>query len=413
MTPEALSELFLLSPVGLLELDATGRVVGASLSARRLLSAIASAPEAVDNLYVLLQQTAPALGARLRGTAITRGILLDQEFLRANGRGITLTLVALDADRLVALVADATPLAESRAEGHRLTQQVQAFHDGVREHAAYLLDTDGHIVQWSAAAERVHQWRAVDVIGQPATIVYPASAGAAEHLLESLRLAAQNGWCEEEGQRLRQDGSTFWASTVITVLRDVDGHPVRYSVLSHDASDRRRLEERIRTDDSSPTDAVTGVAALRAFYDVGKAEAARARRYGQPLTLLLIDPDHFRPIVERQGSVFGEEWLRTLAGICRQESRTTDVVGRVGGEGFAVLLPSTEIGGGLVLAERIRERMQRHVVPDHTGARLTVSVGVAEVSDGVASVEALLEAAGTAVERARKAGMNLVVAYDA
>jgi diguanylate cyclase (GGDEF)-like protein len=86
----------------------------------------------------------------------------------------------------------------------------------------------------------------------------------------------------------------------------------------------------------------------------------------------------------------------------------------VGGEAFAVLLPSTELSGGLVLAERIRERMQRHVFgAEHPGARVTISVGVAEVSDDVATMDALVAAASTAVSRAQQAGCNLVVGFNA
>lgn len=413
MTPEALSDLFLLSPVGLIELDVEGRITGASLAARRLLASVAPSADTVDDLFALLQVMAPGVLAHVRSAGADRGVVLDQEPILMEGRGILLSLVSLGQHRLIGLVADATPLAVAQAKAEQCEQQLRAFHDSVREHAVYAVDEDGRITQWSAAAERVHQWRPADVLGRSATMLFPATAGSEEHLRESLRLAAQNGWCEEEGQRLRQDGTSFWASTVVTALRNREGRPVGYSVLSHDASDRRRLEDRVRGDESSPTDALTGVASLRAFYDVAQSEVARARRYGQPLTLLLIDPDQFRRVVDVQGQSFGEEWMRTLAGICRQESRTTDVVGRVGGEGFAVLLPSTELNGGLVLAERIRERMQRHVVPDHIGSRLTVSVGVAEVCDAVPSVDALLEAGGTAVDRARKSGMNLVVGFDA
>ena len=101
--------------------------------------------------------------------------------------------------------------------------------------------------------------------------------------------------------------------------------------------------------------------------------------------MLLIDPDNFRDINEQHGEAFGNEWLRAIAWVCRQESRTTDVVGRVGGEAFAVLLPSTELSGGLVLAERIRERMQRHVFRgDVQGVRCTLSVGVVRARLGAA-----------------------------
>ena len=206
----------------------------------------------------------------------------------------------------------------------------------------------------------------------------------------------------------------FWASTVITALRATDGTANGFSIVSNDASERRRLEEERRDDASSSTDYLTGVSARRAFFDSASSEVARARRYGQPLSMMLVDPDHFREINEQHGEAFGNEWLRAIAWVCRQESRTTDVVGRVGGEAFAVLLPSTELSGGLVLAERIRERMQRHLFSgDVQGVRCTLSVGVAEVTESVISVDGLLAAAATAVQRAQQSGMNLVVGYDA
>jgi diguanylate cyclase (GGDEF)-like protein len=245
------------------------------------------------------------------------------------------------------------------------------------------------------------------------TALVPPDHGGASYLQDTLALAARNGWCEEEGYRQRQDGTTFWATTVVTALRDAAGEAVGYSVVSHDVSERRRLEERMRDDASSTTDYLTGVSARRAYFDVAQSEVARARRYGQPLTMLLVDPDRFRELVDLHGTVFANEWLRAMAWVCRQESRTTDVVGRIGGEAFGVLLPSTELSGGLVLAERIRERMARHVFGgEFTQVRTTLSVGVAEVTDSITSVDGLLGAAGTAVERARQAGMNLVVGFD-
>lgn len=200
----------------------------------------------------------------------------------------------------------------------------------------------------------------------------------------------------------------------MTALRGADGVTLGFSVVTRDLSERRKYEDAVRDDASSSTDYLTGASTRRAFFDVASSEVARARRYAQPLSLLLVAPDNFRDISSLNGEEFADEWLRAIAGVCRQESRTTDVLGRVGGEEFAVLLPSTELSGGLVLAERIRERMQRHVFAgDSQGTRCTLSVGVAEVTDEVASVDGLLEASATAVERARQAGMNLVVGFDA
>jgi diguanylate cyclase (GGDEF)-like protein/PAS domain S-box-containing protein len=414
VTPEALLDLFLLSPVGLVEVDESGRVEVANLAARHLLTPFTKTGS-LEDLFNTLADVAPDLAARVRGYDGPRGIIVDNLELLAPGQhsGVFLSLVKVSTGRIVAVATDASSLASSRGLVSRLSQRLDAVQGTVREYAIYTLDAQGVVDSWSAAAERVHQWNASAIVGQSMTALVPPDHGGTGYLPDTLALAARNGWCEEEGYRQRQDGTTFWATTVVTALRDAAGEAVGYSVVSHDVSERRKLEERLRDDASSTTDYLTGVSARRAYFDVAQSEVARARRYGQPLTMLLVDPDRFRDHVEQHGDVFANEWLRAIAWVCRQESRTTDVVGRIGGEAFGVLLPSTELSGGLVLAERIRERMARHVFGgDFTQVRTTLSVGVAEVTDAITSVDGLLAAAGTAVERARQAGMNLVVGFD-
>lgn len=414
MTPEALLDLFLLSPVGLVEVDESGRVEVANLAARHLLTPFTKTGS-LEDLFNTLADVAPDLSARVRGYDGPRGIIVENLELLAPAQhsGVFLSLVKVNAGRIVAVATDASSLASSRGLVSRLSQRLEAVQGAVREYAIYTLDAQGVVDSWSAAAERVHQWNAGAIVGQRMTALVPPDHGGVSYLEDTLTLAARNGWCEEEGYRQRQDGTTFWATTVVTALRDAAGEAVGYSVVSHDVSERRRLEERMRDDASSTTDYLTGVSARRAFFDVAQSEVARARRYGQPLTMLLVDPDRFRDLVDQYGTVFANEWLRAMAWVCRQESRTTDVVGRIGGEAFGVLLPSTELSGGLVLAERIRERMARHVFGgEFAQARTTLSIGVAEVTDSITSVDGLLGAAGTAVERARQAGMNLVVGFD-
>ena len=415
MTPESLLDLFVLSPVGLVEVDADGTVEVANLAARRLLTPFTKAGT-LDHLFDALLAVAPDLGARARGFDAPRGVVVDSIELLAPGdqHGVHLSLVKVAQGRFVAIATDAGGLADSRGICSRLEQQLRAVEGAVREHAIFLVGATGNIESWNESAERVHQWAAADIVGQPFAKLLPDAGNSEIHIRDTLALAARNGWCEEEGNRARRDGTAFWANTVITALRAADGSANGYSVVTRDLSERRKIDEALRDDAGSTTDYLTGVSTRRTFFDVAGSEVARGRRYSQPLSLLLVEPDHFREIHEAQLETFTNEWLRTIAWMCRQESRTTDIVGRVGGAEFAVLLPSTELSGGLVLAERIRERMQRHVFQgEHQAMRCTVSVGVAELSDDVTSVDGLLTASGTAVERARKSGRNLVVGYNA
>jgi diguanylate cyclase (GGDEF)-like protein/PAS domain S-box-containing protein len=414
VTPEALLDLFVLSPVGLAEVDVDGRVEVSNLAARSLLAPLVSVG-AIDNLWVALAEVAPEVPARARAFDASRGVVVERLEVLAPGdnRGVVLSLVKTSPDRFVAVIADATDLALARGTCVALEQQLRAVENAVHHHAILTVDANGVIQSWSESAARLHQYSADGAVGKPLSILLPTSAGES-HVRDMLERATRNDWCEDEGQRRREDGTLFHASTVITALRDARGTTQAYSVVTRDLSDQRKLENVLRDDATSNADYLTGVTSQRSFVDVASSEVARARRYGQPLTLLLVDPDNFRDLAETYGSTFTDECLRAIASACRHESRNTDVVGRVGGEQFAVLLPSTELAGGLVLAERIRERIHRHVFSgDLASVRCTLSIGVAELGNDDASVERLLAEAATAVQRAQAAGRNLVVGFDA
>ena len=413
MTPEALLDLFVLSPVGLVEVNEDGRVEVANLAARSLLAPFTPSG-ALDNLWVAVADVAPDLAAKARSFDAPRGVVVERIEVLASGesRGVAMSLVKTSPTRFVATISDAGGLAAARARVDALQKELGAVENAVQGHAIFSIDSNGHIVSWSESAARLHQYPSDAAVGSPITILMPSSTGEA-HVRDMLALAARNGWCEDEGQRRREDGTLFHASTVITALQDGRGEVTGYSVVTRDLSDQKKLESALRVDAASTTDYLTGVASQRALLDVAASEVARARRYGQPLTMLLVDPDHFRDLTEAHGTAFSDECLRAIASACRHESRNTDVVGRVGGEQFAVLLPSTELAGGLVLAERIRERIHRHVFSgDLAQVRCTLSIGVSELGDDDPSVEKLLTQSAVAVERAQAAGRNLVVGFD-
>jgi len=416
MTTDGLLDLFVLSPVGMVALDDEGRVEVANPSAKRLLHPFLRSGD-LSPFFDVLSPWVGDLGSRARSFEESRGVVQDGMLLQVSGgRGesvaLLLSLVKRGTNQFIALVTDASRVAELEAETRALAAQLRAVDQGVRDYALYLVDRHGIVTSWSESSERVHQCAAASIVGQSMAVLAPEDAGGEAHVRDLLDAAVQNGWSEEEGFRLRRDGTPFWATTVVATL-EASGDDRRFQVITRDLSERRRLEELVRDGVGTATDDLTGVATRRGFYDVAATEIARARRYAQPLTVLLADPDKFRELNEAHGTSFGDECLRAIAWVCRQESRTTDVIGRVGGEEFAVLLPSTELSGGLVLAERIRERMQRHVFPGaHSGVRCTLSVGVAELREGASTVDGLLVLAETAVGRAKQAGRNLVVGLD-
>jgi two-component system, cell cycle response regulator len=169
-------------------------------------------------------------------------------------------------------------------------------------------------------------------------------------------------------------------------------------------SDRERLEH------LASHDALTGCLNRRALIEQLEREWERAQRYGQVLTLLMVDLDHFKTVNDRRGHLAGDQVLQQIGDLLRREGRTVDTVGRYGGEEFVVVLPETALHGAMIVAERVRQRVQRHNFG--TAAEpvdVTVSIGVASVPDERAtSPQTFLALADAALYRAKADGRNVV-----
>ena len=161
------------------------------------------------------------------------------------------------------------------------------------------------------------------------------------------------------------------------------------------------------------TDELTGLANRRRFMEALAAEIERVERFGGDLTLLLADIDDFKRINDRFGHHVGDEALRRFAGLLTAELREIDVAGRLGGEEFAVLLPETDLEGGLVAAGRIRHAVgaSELVLSEEVRIRFTTSLGVAGHAGDPADV--LLQRADAALYRAKAEGKNRVEAAGA
>jgi PAS domain S-box-containing protein len=115
--------------------------------------------------------------------------------------------------------------------------------DGVLDYAIFMLDTEGRVVTWNAGAERIKGYRAEEIRGRHYSCFYPEEALRAGRPAHLLQVAAAEGRCEDEGWRLRKDGSRFWANVVITAVRDDAGRLLGFSKVTRDLTERRRTQE--------------------------------------------------------------------------------------------------------------------------------------------------------------------------
>lgn len=185
---------------------------------------------------------------------------------------------------------------------------------------------------------------------------------------------------------------------------------------------RRRvdMEEHLRW--MVNTDGLTGLGSRRALDDAADVEWRRARRHCEPLSLLMLDVDHFKQFNDRYGHQAGDDALAAVgACIQRHVRRPGDYAGRYGGEEFAILLPHTDASGAAVIAEAVRAAVQALRIPNAAGldGQLTVSVGVVTYDNRAGSDEtfgelrAFLRAGDEALYLAKRSGRNCVATFSA
>lgn len=161
------------------------------------------------------------------------------------------------------------------------------------------------------------------------------------------------------------------------------------------------------------TDALTGLYNRRRFHDTLTSEHERAKRYGAPFSLVMLDIDHFKKINDSFGHNVGDAVLKEVSGILLKSIRDIDTAARYGGEEFMIILPNTDKVQARVVAERMRQAIESHVFAD-IDRPVTVSIGIAGMPDAkVENEEKLIRCADFAMYRAKQLGRNRSVTAEA
>lgn len=160
-------------------------------------------------------------------------------------------------------------------------------------------------------------------------------------------------------------------------------------------------------------DPLTGLYNRRYFFELAQREVIRAQRYTRPLSMLMLDIDHFKVVNDKHGHHVGDEVLREIAHRCSKGLREIDLVGRYGGEEFVFLLPETDGNGGARVAEQVRREIVKPIkTSGPRSVAVTVSVGVATLDDSANDVFSVLERADTALYAAKRVGRNRVEVWN-
>ncbi|SDW03509.1 GGDEF domain-containing protein [Marinobacter mobilis] len=204
-----------------------------------------------------------------------------------------------------------------------------------------------------------------------------------------------------------------WYQCRDLALRWTDGRLVRLEV-AIDITDRKETEEQLRravalAEARANTDELTGLNNRRAFFALGEQATQQALRNGHPLSLIMFDLDHFKQINDSYGHAIGDRVLQNVATKVDSMARDADVLGRIGGEEFAILMYNTDTDESSHLAERLRQAIAASTI-EAAGQTLgcTASFGIAAAHGRPISLEHLLSEADHAMYRAKSRGRNRV-----
>ncbi len=161
------------------------------------------------------------------------------------------------------------------------------------------------------------------------------------------------------------------------------------------------------------TDSMTETLNRRRFFEIANSEFSRCKRYGNQLSIIMLDIDYFKHVNDKYGHAAGDEILKKIAIICKKILRDTDFIGRLGGEEFAICLPETKIKDAYHVAERIRKSIESEKsYIDGNEIYVTISAGLTQLNKNDNDFSAVLKRADQLLYGAKKTGRNKIIAEN-
>jgi len=288
-------------------------------------------------------------------------------------------------------------LAARREAENGTRLRVQALEDIIRLSPDLIIaaDVNGAITIFNRGAEELTGFRESSLLGTPVDRLFDPTEVA-----QMMKLLYENGkFMGYKTHIMTRNHAKVPVEMSAAMTRSADGEPLYTVGISRDIRSRLQIEAQLTQ--LALTDPLTHLFNRRYFEEQLEREIEACRRYGNPLSLLIIDIDRFKRINDTAGHAWGDHILRATADVIRKRLRGADMAFRIGGEEFAVLSPRTGSKGSIVLAEEIRAQIKQTV-------QVTVSVGTATVVVGDCTSRQLFEAADSQLYEAKRAGRDQV-----
>ncbi|WP_320171001.1 diguanylate cyclase [Maridesulfovibrio sp.] len=284
---------------------------------------------------------------------------------------------------------------------------LQSISDSVQD-ALVLMDENGLVHFWNQAAESIFGYTSEEMLGESLRCCILEEdnediSGTEEGADGVEGLFSRHGSFTVNVRR--KTGKIFPAEVLLSPLRKDEQWWVVGTI--RDVTERKEAEDKLRK--LATTDPLTGLANRRHFMESAEEALERSLRYGHELSLMMMDIDFFKNVNDMYGHDAGDDVLKGLAAAGLKILRQIDVFGRIGGEEFSILLPDTGLEGARIVAERLRQEIEKTRMITRSGElTITVSIGVANLNEQTRSLEHLLKAADIGLYAAKHAGRNRV-----
>jgi PAS domain S-box-containing protein len=247
---ERFREVFEEAAIGMATMTLTGTVVRANSALSALVERPVLALVGTDYADLVSPDALSATREAVAGLSAgrTQVVQVEHGIVGGSARRVAATLAVVRGEhgRPLYLFLQAQDVTEQRAAAERLRQSEERFRllvEAVEDYAIFMLDPNGRVASWNAGAERIKGYTAREIVGEHFRRFYPVDKQSSGHPEHELELAVRDGHYEEEGWRVRKDGSTFWANVVVTAVRTADGELVGFAKVTRDITERRHATE--------------------------------------------------------------------------------------------------------------------------------------------------------------------------
>jgi len=272
----------------------------------------------------------------------------------------------------------------------------------------YMKDQDRRFMYINTQTANLFNIPPEDAIGKKAEDFLPSDAAADFDILDSRVLSSGEKVSGEEVIFDNEGHSRHFWSTKVPIKNEYN-EVTQYIGFSNDITELIQLKKNLEK--LASIDDLTQVANRRSFLERSEIELVRAKRYKIPMCFMAIDLDLFKKINDNYGHHVGDTVLKDIAKICADSLRTTDVIGRMGGEEFSILLPETDLAATQIMADRLRKRVQDYKLAGSWQEPITasISIGITELNnDEDKTLDDILIRADVALYKAKRSGRNKV-----